>query len=250
MVRRMLESYGITETGLVRKVNEDSIFCGSLPFFILADGMGGYKGGQTASISAVRAAKQYLENLPPEDFSEEELRGAAMQANLDILMQKEKNKEFQNMGTTLLLSACAGDTLYWAHVGDSRIYAARGGTLTQVTTDHSVVMDLLREGKITKEEMIGHPRKNEITRAVGIHRRLEVDTGHIELEEGALILMCSDGLSMTVSESFIQSAILSCGPGRDGLKNCVESLVKEVYEAGAPDNISAILIRYSAEEKE
>lgn len=128
-------------------------------FFILADGMGGYKGGQTASISAVRAAKQYLENLPPEDFSEEELRGAAMQANLDILMQKEKNKEFQNMGTTLLLAACAGDTLYWAHVGDSRIYAARGGTLTQVTTDHSVVMDLLRKGKITKEEMIGHPRK-------------------------------------------------------------------------------------------
>lgn len=244
----MIKSYGISETGLVRKVNEDSIWSGDKPFFILADGMGGYEGGQVASSSAVQAAKDFFETLSPDAYSEDAVREAILHANEAILRRKMESDSLSHMGTTMVMAAIAGRTLYWGHVGDSRLYLVKDGALVQVTKDHSFVMTLVDEGKITKEEMRGHPRKNEITRAVGISHDLLVDTGTISLDEPQLILICSDGLSTMLSDETIQAVILSYGHTEEQIEACTKELVRKVYEAGASDNISAILIHYEPTE--
>lgn len=240
----MIKSYGISKTGLVRKVNEDSIWTGDLPFFILADGMGGYEGGQIASASAVDAARTYFEALPISEYSEMKVRKAILCANEAILKKKLESESLAHMGTTMVMAAISGNTLYWGHVGDSRLYLLEGEQLQQVTTDHSFVMTLVEEGKITKEEMRAHPRKNEITRAVGISHDLDVDTGTISLKGPLLILICSDGLSTMLDDKTIQTVILSYGHAEEELEACTKKLAEKVYEAGATDNISAILVYY------
>lgn len=240
----MIRSYGISEAGLVRRVNEDCIFIGEKPFFILADGMGGYAGGQIASTSAVEAVKGFFSTLAEDCFSEETLREAVLCANRAILHRKLAADEFQDMGTTLIVAAAHGGSFYWAHVGDSRLYVLTKDGFSQVTKDHSFVMSLVEEGKITREEMRGHPRKNEITRAVGIRPSLEVDTGTIPLAEPLLILICSDGLTL-VDDAAIEAALRSCSGTEEALKACAEKLLGEVYDAGATDNISAIFIQFT-----
>lgn len=242
--KSMIKSYGISKTGLVRKVNEDSIWTGDRPFFILADGMGGYEGGQIASASAVEAARNYFEALPVSEYSEAAVREAILRANDAILKKKMESESLAHMGTTMVMAAIAGSTLYWGHVGDSRLYLMEDGHLRQVTTDHSFVMTLVEEGKITKEEMREHPRKNEITRAVGISHQLDVDTGTILLKGPLLILICSDGLSTMLADETIQAVILSYGHTEEELEACTKALVEKVYEAGATDNTSAILVHY------
>lgn len=240
----MIRSYGISEAGLVRRVNEDCIFIGEKSFFILADGMGGYAGGQIASTSAVEAVKTFFSTLTEDRYSEQTLREAVLCANRAILHRKLTADEFQDMGTTLIVAAVHGGNLYWAHVGDSRLYVLKGDDFSQVTKDHSFVMSLVEEGKITREEMRGHPRKNEITRAVGIRPALEVDTGTVPLTEPLMILICSDGLTL-VDDAVIETALRDCGGAEDALKECAEKLLCEVYDAGATDNISAIFIQFT-----
>ena len=135
--------------------------------------------------------------------------------------------------------------LSWAHVGDSRLYIYHKEILQQVTTDHSFVMELLRKGKITEDEMHEHPRKNEITRAVGIKKALEVDTGTIRLKNNTLILLCTDGLTGMVDDTHI-AKILSEYRNftKEDLMNCGEHLFNAAYNAGAADNVSLILIDY------
>lgn len=148
------------------------------------------------------------------------------------------------MGTTMVGAAIAEGHLYWAHVGDSRLYRYEEGTLTQVTTDHSYVMELVTEGKLTKEEMRSHPRKNEITRAVGIDETLQVDTGSFTLSDGTLILICSDGVSGMVEDEDL-ARLISENPRKteDDLKALGQGIMEKVYEAGARDNASLILIQ-------
>lgn len=243
----MITSYGISEAGLIRPVNEDCILVGTR-LFVLADGMGGYEGGQLASSTAVAAVKQYFDAHPDTVYSESAMREAVLFANHAILYQKVSSGTYQEMGTTLILAAIAEDHLYWAHVGDSRLYIWNAGRLTQITKDHSFVMTLVDEGKISREEMRAHPRKNEITRAVGIRAALEVDTGTIALDSPMMILICSDGLSTPIDDNTITEAFNDCGRGEEALKACAEQLLKKVYEAGASDNISAILVQYIPDE--
>lgn len=243
----MIKSYGISETGLVRKVNEDCIGMGET-YFLLADGMGGYEGGQVASTLAVRTAGEALAAMAPSAYSEDRVRGAFLAANRAVLSKKLGAEELSLMGTTLVAAAVGGGTLYWGHVGDSRLYLYENGRLTQVTKDHSFVMALVEEGKISKEEMRVHPRKNEITRAVGIAPVLSVDTGTIRLPRSALLLLCSDGLSAALDDGKIQEILETCGEDEEGLRECAAELLHEVYEAGAPDNTSVILVRYDADE--
>lgn len=223
-------------------MNEDRIFLGR-NFFVLADGMGGYEGGQIASQSAVEAVRDFFEKEGDRRVTEETVREAVLGANRAILSRKMKSREFQDMGTTLIVTAVSGGRLYWAHVGDSRLYVMKDGALTQITKDHSFVMTLLEEGKITKEEMRGHPRKNEITRAVGIRPSLDVDTGYLALDAPLLVLICSDGLSALLDDEVIRASLARCGNGEDALRDCAEELLREVYDAGATDNISAIFIQ-------
>lgn len=238
----MIRSYGISEVGLVRKVNEDSIRIGDKPFFILADGMGGYEGGQIASTSAVQAAESFLIPLSETTYSEEQIRKAILCANQAILRRKIESGDLAYMGTTMVVAAISGSHLFWGHVGDSRLYIFSENILTQITKDHSFVMTLVEEGKLTREEMSTHPRKNEITRAVGISGSLDVDTGYVDLPDKSLILICSDGLTTLLSDDRIEHILSSHGRTETELQSCGNELMREVYAAGATDNTSAILI--------
>lgn len=231
----------MSEAGLVRPVNEDCIFMGS-DLFVLADGMGGYEGGQLASTTAVEAVRRFFADREG-DCTEDAVREAALSANRAILRRKMDSNAYQEMGTTLILAAVSKGALYWAHVGDSRLYVWTEGRLSQITKDHSFVMTLVDEGKITREEMRDHPRKNEITRAVGIQPALDVDTGVLALKEPMIILICSDGLSTLVDDDAIGTALRACNDGSSALRDCAEALFQEAYDAGATDNISAIFIQ-------
>lgn len=239
----MITSYGITETGLVRPVNEDCIFVGDR-FFILADGMGGYEGGQLASSTAVDAVRQFLADRSG-TYSPGIVQDAVLCANRAILYKKMTASAFPDMGTTLTLAAISDAHLYWAHVGDSRLYMWKNGVLSQVTRDHSFVMTLVEEGMLTRKEMQSHPRKNEITRAVGIQPALNVDTGVIALDDPAIFLICSDGLSTMIDDERIESALSHCEGGKDALEDCAHRLIGAVYETGATDNVSAIFIQFT-----
>ena len=242
----MILTYGDSKRGLVRKANEDAISMKVDHLFLLADGMGGYDGGQVASSLAVESGGRYFSSLPPEKaFSEEGLKEAFCAANRAILAEKRDSPALQSMGTTMVGAAISGDHLYWAHVGDSRLYRYDGGELTQVTTDHSFVMELVSEGKLTKEEMRRHPRKNEITRAVGIDENMKVDTGSMTLADGTLILICSDGVSGMVEDEEL-CRLISENPRKtqEDLKALDRSIMEKVYEAGARDNASLLLIQF------
>lgn len=239
----MILTYGDSKNGLVRKCNEDAIDLSVPGLFILADGMGGYEGGQIASSLAVKQTAAFLADKK-EDFSEEAMKQAVLFANEEILRKKEEEPGLSSMGTTLEAAALAGDQLFWAHVGDSRLYVWKDGELTQITEDHSYVMQLVREGKLSKDAMRSHPRKNEITRAVGIDSSLQVDTGTLTIAEGDMLLLCSDGLTSMVTDEEIGS-LLAQSPkaSKEELAALGEHLMQRVYEAGAKDNVSFILVQ-------
>ena len=238
----MILTYGDSKIGLVRKLNEDAIDLSVPHLFILADGMGGYEGGQIASHIAVKETADFFTKGEETSFSETSLKESILCANRAILKEKETCPKLASMGTTMVVGAISEDTLYWAHVGDSRLYLLEDGKLSQITVDHSFVMELVTEGKISKEEMRFHPRKNEITRAVGIDDTLKVDTGHVSLKEGDMILLCSDGLSGMVEGDTIEKVLQECpGQSEADVKAAGEKLMQLVYEAGARDNVSLIL---------
>lgn len=241
----MIRVYGECRKGLVRKLNEDYIYVSNNPYFILADGMGGYTGGQIASRIAVESAKDFFNETPQVSVSEEVMKRSILYANKVILDQKREYPELNQMGSTLITAAINKDKIYWAHVGDSRIYFFKNKTLNQITEDHSFVMKLLKNGTITIEEANHHPRKNEITRAVGINKYLEVDTGKILLEENSVVLICSDGLTGMIDDITISNVLSSYKFNSDeDLKLCAEKLIELVYAAGANDNISLIIISF------
>ena len=244
----MILTYGDSKIGLVRKLNEDAIDLSVPSLFILADGMGGYAGGQIASHIAVEQAAGFFTKDKEKTFSEASLKESVLCANEAILKEKKDNPNLSSMGTTMVMAAISQDTLYWAHVGDSRLYVMDEGQLSQITVDHSFVMELVTEGKISKEEMRFHPRKNEITRAVGIDDTLKVDTGHLTLKKGDFVLLCSDGLSGMVEDETIQQVLRDClGRSEADLKEAGERLMELVYEAGARDNVSLILAYYTGD---
>ena len=239
----MILTYGESEKGLVRKVNEDAINLSVNNLYLLADGMGGYDGGQIASSLAVQSAGRFLGSVPA--FSEQLLKESFYAANRAILNEKKDNPELRSMGTTMVAAAEAGDKLVWAHVGDSRLYRFQQGKLEQITVDHSFVMELVNEGKLSRAEMRVHPRKNEITRAVGIEDELKVDTGSFALENGTFILLCTDGVSGMVEDRDLESLIASSPrKTKEDLKELGRRIMDKVYEAGARDNASFILIQF------
>ena len=241
----MIVTYGDSKIGLVRKLNEDAINLEIPGLLILADGMGGYEGGEVASAIAVHAAAGFFSKNPQKFFSEETLRESVLCANDAILARKEEHPQFSGMGTTLVLGAMQGHTLYWAHVGDSRLYVWQAGRLTQITVDHSFVMELVKEGKLSMEEMRHHPRKNEITRAVGIDRSLQVDTGTLPLEDGSLLLLCSDGLSGVLTDEEMNRLLTESPKDTvEALHLLGDRLMQRVYESGARDNVSLVLAWY------
>ena len=225
---------GLSKIGLVRQRNEDRFFIDG-HICAVTDGMGGYSGGEIASTYAVDEIKEYLSSL--ETIGQQDLCDAIIHANQRIVNRVACEERLAGIGTTAGVTAIKGNQLYWASVGDSRLYVYRDGHLRQITTDHSMVQELLTAGEITKDEMLNHPQRNLLTRAVGVDEILEVDSGVESILPGDRILLCTDGLSGYVSDDVIASALQST----DDDMLVIESLMEAVYEVGAGDNVTIVV---------
>ncbi|HWD47836.1 MAG TPA: Stp1/IreP family PP2C-type Ser/Thr phosphatase [Actinomycetota bacterium] len=238
-----LSSFAGSDVGRARSGNEDSYFCGRTVFAV-ADGLGGHQGGEVASAAAVAplAALDGRELATPTEAAEA-LAAAVQEANSAILDRAAGDPSLWGMGTTMTAAAVTADGhLQLAHVGDSRAYLLRDGALEQLTTDHTVVAELVRRGRLTPELAAIHPERSILTRAVGLDPRIPVDTPDpVELRPGDHYLLCSDGLTEAVPDPAI-AELLSAN--EDGDTAC-RSLVDAANDAGGPDNITVVLVRVS-----
>jgi protein phosphatase len=239
-----VQTFSITDTGRTRNANQDYVFCeenavGSFPnLFIVADGMGGHKAGDTASRMCVEEVVSQIEKstkVTPIGIFEQ----AVSAANQKVFQASLSDKELDGMGTTIVAAVVLGNTVYVINVGDSRLYAYQD-TLRQVTVDHSLVEEMVQSGKIHKEDMRTHPNKNIITRALGTNRDVKADCFEIEVNEGDVLLLCSDGLSNMLEDEMIKKIIEN---HKQDMKAAAEKLVEAANEAGGKDNISVVLIR-------
>ncbi len=239
-----MQTFSITDTGRTRTANQDYVFCrdsavGSFPnLFIVADGMGGHNAGDTASRMCVEEVVSQIEKstkVTPIGIFEQ----AVASANEKVFEASFSDKALNGMGTTIVASVVLGDTAYIVNVGDSRLYVYKN-TLRQVTVDHSLVEEMVQSGKLHKEDMRTHPNKNIITRALGTNREVKADCFEIEVDEGDVLLLCSDGLSNMLEDDMIEDIIRK---NKDDMKMTGEQLVKEANDAGGKDNISVVLVR-------
>lgn len=232
---RVVEQYATTDTGRQRRANEDALLARS-PLFVVADGMGGAQAGEVASRIAVDA---FEEGLSVGSAPAEELAARAGVANARIHELSHSNAEHAGMGTTLTAAYVAPAEVAIAHVGDSRAYRLRAGELLRLTEDHSLVDELLRQGKITAEEAHEHPQRSVITRALGPEAAVEVDTRSYSACAGDLYLLCSDGLTTMLAEKRVAEIMRA----HSRLRDIGEALVLAANEAGGRDNITVVLFR-------
>ncbi|HUH07976.1 MAG TPA: Stp1/IreP family PP2C-type Ser/Thr phosphatase [Egibacteraceae bacterium] len=231
----------LTDTGRVREQNEDNLFSGS-SVFAVADGMGGHQAGEIASEMAL----QPIADLDGRDFVDQAeatraLAEAIRQANRSVIDKAASDPSFQGMGTTLTAVLLRDGKLHVGHVGDSRAYLLRyGERINQLTTDHTLVEQLVQEGRLSRDQVATHPQRSVITRAIGVEPRIEVDTlPPIELQAGDVVLLCSDGLSGLVSDERIASILRTHTQAADACR----ALVDAANARGGHDNISVVVVR-------
>ncbi|HEY2142317.1 MAG TPA: Stp1/IreP family PP2C-type Ser/Thr phosphatase [Solirubrobacteraceae bacterium] len=232
---RVVEQYAGTDTGRQRRANEDSLLARA-PLFVVADGMGGAQAGEVASRIAVETFQPGL------DGGQEPERGLAdhaRAANAHIHELSHSNPEHAGMGTTLTAVYVGEEEIAIAHVGDSRAYCLRDGALERLTDDHSLVDELIRQGRLTPEEAVEHPQRSVITRALGPEPAVEVDTRSFRARDGDVYLLCSDGLTTMVPEQRLAEVLLA----HPRLRDAGESLIAAANEAGGRDNITVLLLR-------
>jgi protein phosphatase len=232
-----LGTYGESKIGLVRKVNEDSFYISrDKNVLAVADGMGGYVGGEIASKTAVEAIAYYFKNFT--FAAPVQLEKAIQYANSCILSKTMIDPSLKGMGTTVSMVTLARHYAFWGHVGDSRIYLFRQGQLQQISVDHTIVQVLVAKGKITEDEVNEHPQRHVLTRAVGVDDSVLVDSGGFEVQAKDRILICSDGLTSLLSKEELSQAI---GDYDRTERDIINDLFDRVYENGAKDNVTAIL---------
>jgi PPM family protein phosphatase len=232
---RVSEHYAATDTGRQRRANEDSLLARS-PLFVVADGMGGAQAGEVASRIAVES---FHDGLGDAASPEDSLAGYARAANTRIHELSQSNAEQAGMGTTLTAVYVGEQEVAIAHVGDSRAYCLRDGELLRLTDDHSLVDELIREGRLTPEEAEEHPQRSIITRALGPEETVEVDTRSFRARPGDLFLLCSDGLTSMVPEAHLAELLRT----NSRLRDTGEALIAAANAAGGRDNITVILLR-------
>ncbi len=242
----MKYSYG-TDVGLVRQSNQDSVdvhtFSDNCGLFVVADGMGGHRGGKMASSIAVETIineciSNYTEELSAEDIKEL-LCNAVRSANAEVFKQSNENPELEGMGTTVVACIVDNNKLYTASVGDSRVYACSGTRIFQITQDHSLVADLLRRGVITVDEARVHPQKNVITRAVGSEADVIVDIFETNLDSGNVVVACTDGLHGLLTDEEIAGVVSV------EIEDSAEKLISMANDKGGNDNITVVAVRIS-----
>lgn len=232
-----MTTIGMSKVGLVRKRNEDRHYAGP-DYCIVADGMGGYSGGEFASTLAIDEIRRVIDRASSP--SEAVLEEAILTANQYLYEKSHANEELKGMGTTAVIAYLADNKhLLWASVGDSRLYVFQDGQLHQVSHDHSMVQELVDKGTLAESEVLHHPQRNMLTRAVGVSTHLEVDTGTLDVIEGDRFLLCSDGLSGLIEDSEIARILRETADD----EQAIHALMTLVYEAGAKDNVTIILGR-------
>ncbi|MFH1612483.1 MAG: Stp1/IreP family PP2C-type Ser/Thr phosphatase [bacterium] len=232
-----------TNVGKIRKLNEDNFLAiPSMNFFVVADGMGGHKCGEIASKIAVNTLKEilllYKKNA--EKNEEKMLIEAIAIANNEIYEQSIKNEFAKGMGTTITSVLIKNDVIYFANVGDSRTYLIRNSSIQQKTDDHSWVYDQVKNNLLSKEEARVHKYRNIITRALGIEKNIKADIFKENLQEGDILLLCSDGLNTMLEDEKIKNIIIE---NSNNLKKCCQKLIDEANNKGGEDNITIIVVK-------
>ena len=253
MGRWMVQYEVLSDIGKKRNVNEDSAAVFTLPegitLAVIADGMGGHRGGDFASSTAIKIFGEEFLKLDGRKIDEEIdwtiwLKETIFHVNRLLYNYAKDHEEYKGMGTTLETAIIQGGTCHLYHIGDSRIYSISAQGIRQVTVDHSYVNVLVENGEITEEEAAKHPQRNWIMKALGSERTIEPDYYSLILEPGNYLLLCTDGLSNKVDAQSIERIILS----DDTLREKTESLVNLANNLGGEDNISVILLKPSDEE--
>jgi serine/threonine protein phosphatase PrpC len=228
-----------TDVGRMRTNNEDS-YLSERPVAAVADGMGGHNAGEVASAIAIEelAALRGKGPWPNEKAATDDLKRAIVRANRRIREAAATDRELNGMGTTLVAVLEDGDSVHLANVGDSRAYLLRQGELTQVTVDHTLVQELVDDGRLSPKDAERHPQRSMITRALGVDHQVEIDLFTYKLLPGDRLVLCSDGLSDVLNPPQIRNALLRV---RDP-QQAAERLVALAVEGGGPDNITVIVI--------
>jgi protein phosphatase len=239
---QVTETVWRTDTGRQRRENEDSAFVRA-PVFVVADGMGGAQAGEVAARIATETFEQ---GLPGSGPPEARLAELVRDANHRIHDRSRAEHGREGMGTTLTAAYLVNGQLAIAHVGDSRAYLLREGQLTRLTQDHSLVDELVRQGKLTEAQAAEHPQRSIITRALGPEPEVEVDTFSYPMQVGDVLLLCSDGLTSMLAEDRVADILVSS----PSLEEAADRLIDEANEAGGRDNITVVLCRLGEGEGE
>jgi protein phosphatase len=250
-----IEVAGETNVGMKRTHNEDNFsIVEDSGLYIVADGMGGHASGEIASKMAVDAMREFfaLTANDPErtwpykmdrskGYEENRLVTGVKLANLRIFESAQRNPKQRGMGTTIVALFAVEDSVYLAHVGDSRIYRLRDGRLEQLTEDHSLLNVYIKMKRLTSDEIANFPHKNVIVRALGMKDTVKVDTRLEQPRAGDLYLLCSDGLSGPVSDT----DMLDILDGTRKLQDATARLIAKANDNGGPDNVTVVLVRWA-----
>ncbi len=240
-----MKIFAKSDIGKSREMNQDSYFISTtnddVKLFILADGMGGYEGGEVASKLAIECSKSYILNnfnqIPKEkDEIMNLIRNAIEYANLRVYEESQEHERLSEMGTTIDVSLIYNGKVYVGHVGDSRVYRIRNDIIRKITTDHSYVEKLIKEGSITKEEAYHHPKRNMLMKALGCNSLVEPDLFCKGFLKDDILLMCSDGLTNMIKEDEIFNIIVN------NLNNPADKLIEQANDNGGYDNVTAIVL--------
>ena len=242
----MITAYAKSDKGKVREINQDYYYISTsldeVQLYILADGMGGYNGGEIASSLAVETAKKYVENnfkeIEKDRDSIIQLLGSSIEyANMVVYEKSKENPELQGMGTTLEICLVYNNKVYIGHVGDSRIYRIRKQFIRKLTQDHSYVQKLVKEGTISKEQAEHHPQKNMLMKALGCNAFVEPDVMVKGFLKDDILIICSDGLSNLVDQQTMYEM------ASKNMEQATKDLVKLANERGGYDNITVVIVK-------
>ena len=245
-----LQLHGLTDVGRARSNNEDAFaLVPASGLAVLADGMGGYNAGEVASQMLTSFLRDELgrwlaesDGAPPAAV-QQAMTSCGDNANRAIFDSAQDNPRYAGMGTTLVLAAFRPEGVCLGHIGDSRAYRVRSGRIEQLTRDHSLLQEQLDAGLITPEQAQFAAHKNLVTRAVGVEPQVELECHAHALQDGDLLLLCSDGLSDMVSDADLLALCQSNNDGAADLVSLSQALVNAANERGGRDNITAVLAR-------
>lgn len=240
-----MKAYAKSDIGKAREMNQDYFYISSdndkYKIYIVADGMGGYKGGEIASSLASISVKSYIEsNIDKIELNKEKImeliKNSILYANTVVYNKSKEDSDLEGMGTTIEVCLIYNNRAYIGHVGDSRIYRIRKNIIRRLTRDHSYVEDLVRDGTITREEAYNHPKKNMITRALGCYSNVEPDVMVRGFLPDDIIVMTSDGLTNMIKDDEIYNIV------KNNVETAHEKLIERANELGGYDNITVIIL--------